>query len=165
LKLTPQKSSYDDSNLDEPVRVVSQVTTSVSALKDIMNYCFQLNNLMKPDCLKDFLVASLLMQSKINVIVLLAGTSGTGKSTLASLLGTRLGISTVLSTDSVRHVMRNFLKEEDNPTLFCSTYEAGKTVSEEESQNASKKQITLKGYKKQCALVTKELAKVIDQCY
>ena len=114
------------------VHVVKQVTTSVSKLKDILNHCFQMNNYQKPDCMKEFLVASLLMQSKINVIVLLAGTSGTGKSTLASLLGTRLGISTVLSTDSVRHVMRNFLKEENNPTLFCSTYEAGNTVSAEE---------------------------------
>lgn len=61
--------------------------------------------------MKDFLVASLLMQQKTNVIVLLAGTSGAGKSTLASLLGTRLGISTVISTDSIRHVMRNFLSE------------------------------------------------------
>jgi len=89
------------------------------------------------------MVASLLMQSKINVIVLLAGTSGTGKSTLASLLGTRLGISAVLSTDSVRHVMRNFVKEEENPILFCSTYEAGNMVPEEERQNASENWITL----------------------
>ena len=72
--------------------MVRQITTTVSTLKDILNFCFQVNNYQKPDCLKDFLVASLLMQSKINVIVLLAGTSGTGKSTLASLLGTWLGI-------------------------------------------------------------------------
>jgi 2-phosphoglycerate kinase len=51
----------------------------------------------------------MLMQSKINVIILLAGTSGTGKSTLASLVGARFGIQTVLSTDSIRHVMRNFV--------------------------------------------------------
>ena len=129
------------------MRVVKQITTSVSTLKGILNYCFQASNYQKPDCLKDFLVASLLMQSKINVIVLLAGTSGTGKSTLASLLGTRLGISTVLSTDSVRHVMRNFLKEAENPTLFCSTYEAGNTVSLEDRHNASENWVTLKGYK------------------
>jgi 2-phosphoglycerate kinase len=75
--------------------------------------------------MKDFMVASMLMQSKINVIVLLAGTSGTGKSTLASLVGARFGIQTVLSTDSIRHVMRNYLSEKENPILFCSTYEAG----------------------------------------
>ena len=112
--------------------VVKNVSTSVKTLKDILDFCFKQNEYQKPDCLKDFLVASLLMQSKINVIVLLAGTSGTGKSTLASLLGTRLGISTVLSTDSIRHVMRNFLVESQNPVLFCSTYEAGQQVSVEE---------------------------------
>jgi 2-phosphoglycerate kinase len=127
--------------------VIRKVTTSIKTLKDILDFCFKQNEYQKPDCLKDFLVASLLMQSKINVIVLLAGTSGTGKSTLASLLGTRLGISTVLSTDSIRHIMRNFLKESENKVLFCSTYEAGKQVSAEERQDASENWITLKGYK------------------
>ena len=61
-------------------------------------------------------------------MVLLAGTSGTGKSTLASLLGSRLGISTVLSTDTIRHVMRNFVSKEENPVLFASTYETSAFV-------------------------------------
>jgi 2-phosphoglycerate kinase len=62
-------------------------------------------------------------------LVLLAGTSGTGKSTLASLLGSRLGISTVLSTDTIRHVMRNFVSKEENPVLFASTYETAAFVT------------------------------------
>ena len=60
--------------------------------------------------------------------MLLAGTSGTGKSTLSSLLGSRLGISTVLSTDTIRHVMRNFVAKEDDPIIFASTYETGAFV-------------------------------------
>jgi 2-phosphoglycerate kinase len=55
------------------------------------------------------MIASDLMQAKKSVIILLAGASGTGKSTLASLIARRFGIQTVLSTDSIRHVMRNFL--------------------------------------------------------
>ena len=62
-------------------------------------------------------------------MVLLAGTSGTGKGTLASLLGSRLGISTVLSTDTIRHVMRNFVSKEENPVLFASTYETAAFVT------------------------------------
>ena len=55
--------------------------------------------------------------------VLLAGTSGTGKSTLAGLLAARLGITTVLSTDNIRHLLRSFATEESNPLLWASTYQ------------------------------------------
>ena len=64
----------------------------------------------------------------MNLIILLGGASGTGKSTLASLIGARLGISTVLSSDSIRHIMRNFLLKEENGILFASTYETAKFV-------------------------------------
>jgi 2-phosphoglycerate kinase len=69
------------------------------------------------------------IESKRNILVLLAGTSGTGKSTLSSLLGSRLGISTVISTDTIRHVMRNFVAKEDDPIIFASTYETAAFVS------------------------------------
>jgi 2-phosphoglycerate kinase len=68
------------------------ITMSVSGFSKILEIGFHKNEFSKPDVMKDFLVASMLMQSKINVIVLLAGTSGTGKSTLASLVGARFGI-------------------------------------------------------------------------
>lgn len=41
------------------------------------------------------------------------------------LQGSRLGITTVLSTDSIRHMMRSFVDEEQNPLLWASTYHAG----------------------------------------
>lgn len=77
-------------------------------------------------------------------MILLAGTSGTGKSTLASLLGSRLGISTVLSTDTIRHIMRNFVSKDDNAILFASTYETANFVSQDIN---SEKKRALKGYK------------------
>ena len=62
------------------------------------------------------------------MIVLLGGASGTGKSSLSSLLASRLGISSMLSTDSIRHILRNFIPREEKPVLFCSTYEAGNFI-------------------------------------
>ena len=55
--------------------------------------------------------------------VFLAGTSGTGKSTLASLLAARMGITTILSTDSIRHMLRGFTTPEADPLLWASTYQ------------------------------------------
>lgn len=64
-----------------------------------------------------------IQEQRSSVAVLLAGTSGTGKSTLAGLLAARLGITTVLSTDNIRHLLRSFATEESNPLLWASTYQ------------------------------------------
>lgn len=57
------------------------------------------------------------------MIILLAGTSGTGKSTLASLLASKMGITTIVSTDSIRHMLRSFTTEAEDPVLWASTYQ------------------------------------------
>ena len=64
-----------------------------------------------------------IQEQRSSVAVLLAGTSGTGKSTLAGLLAARLGITTVLSTDNIRHMLRSFAAEDQNPLLWASTYQ------------------------------------------
>lgn len=65
-----------------------------------------------------------LYERRIAVTIILCGTSGTGKSTLASLLAARLGITTVVSTDSVRHLLRGFASPSEQPLLWVSTYQA-----------------------------------------
>ncbi|ONM53668.1 P-loop NTPase domain-containing protein LPA1 homolog 1 [Zea mays] len=47
---------------------------------------------------------------------------------LTSQQGSRLGITTVVSTDSIRHMMRSFVEENKNPLLSASTYHAGECL-------------------------------------
>ncbi|WP_414656987.1 ATP cone domain-containing protein [Deinococcus sp. VB343] len=58
------------------------------------------------------------------LIVLLGGVSGTGKSFLAAEIAYRLGISRVVSTDSIREVMRAMVSPALLPTLHASTFNA-----------------------------------------
>lgn len=56
----------------------------------------------------------------------------------------RLGITTVVSTDSIRHMMRSFVDEKQNPLLWSSTYHAGEhldlmAVSEAKAKRKEKK--------------------------
>lgn len=44
---------------------------------------------------------------------------------MVPLQGSRLGITTIVSTDSIRHMMRSFVDEKENPLLWASTYHAG----------------------------------------
>ena len=68
-------------------------------------------------------VACSIQERRDSVAIVLCGTSGTGKSTLASLLAARLGITCVMSTDAIRHMLRGFHSKLEIPSLWKSTYE------------------------------------------
>ena len=66
-----------------------------------------------------------LRELDLPVIVLLGGATGTGKSTIATELAYRLGITRVTSTDFVRQTMRAFFSREFMPSIHYSSFEAG----------------------------------------
>ena len=60
------------------------------------------------------------------IVVLIGGATGTGKSTVATEVAYRLGITRVTSTDFVRQTMRAFFSEEFMPSVHYSSFEAGR---------------------------------------
>ncbi|MCE5254254.1 MAG: zeta toxin family protein [Actinomycetia bacterium] len=62
------------------------------------------------------------------VVVLIGGATGVGKSTIAAQLADRLGVVRIISTDSIREVMRAFFSESLMPAIHYSSYEAGRGV-------------------------------------
>jgi 2-phosphoglycerate kinase len=59
------------------------------------------------------------------LVVLIGGTTGVGKSTLATMLAARLGITRVIATDVIRQVLRAFFTHEAMPSVHYSAFEAG----------------------------------------
>ena len=57
------------------------------------------------------------------LIVLVGGATGTGKSTVATEVAYRLGITRVTSTDFVRQTMRAFLSHDFMPSIHYSSFE------------------------------------------
>ncbi|HEX9415596.1 MAG TPA: hypothetical protein VF895_02685 [Gaiellaceae bacterium] len=70
-----------------------------------------------------------LQQLELPIILLIGGATGTGKSTIATDIAYRLGISRVTSTDFVRQTMRAFFSREFMPSVHYSSFEAGRAVS------------------------------------
>ena len=71
------------------------------------------------------------------VILLFGGASGAGKTLLATDVAHRLGIAQVVSTDSVREIMRMMFSKDLFPAIHYSSYEAWKSEefrSEERSE-------------------------------
>jgi 2-phosphoglycerate kinase len=63
-------------------------------------------------------------QSRRPLVLLIGGSTGSGKSSLASEAAHRLDITRILSTDSVRHVMRAMIAEKLLPSIHRSSFEA-----------------------------------------
>ncbi len=59
------------------------------------------------------------------LVVLIGGTTGVGKSTLATMLAARLGVNRVIATDVIRQVLRAFFTHEAMPTVHGSAFEVG----------------------------------------
>jgi 2-phosphoglycerate kinase len=59
------------------------------------------------------------------LVVMLGGTTGVGKSTLATMLAARLGVTRVIATDVIRQVLRAFFTHEAMPSVHHSAFEAG----------------------------------------
>ncbi len=62
------------------------------------------------------------------LVLLLGGSSGVGKSALALEVARRLGIGRVLSTDSIRQIMRVLLSRTLVPAIYGSSYDAYKLL-------------------------------------
>ena len=74
------------------------------------------------------------------LFLLVGGATGTGKSTIATEVAHRLGITRVTSTDFVRQTMRAYFSEEFVPSVHYSSFEARLALTraeEEESGDAA----------------------------
>ncbi|KAF3335446.1 P-loop NTPase domain-containing protein LPA1 [Carex littledalei] len=131
-----------------PFELYKRQTTVVVSRDDFINVVCDALTLYKyvgPNQQADLILACRIRERKESVTILLCGTSGCGKSTLSALLGSRLGITNVVSTDSIRHMMRSFVDEKKNPLLYASTYHAGDcldpvAVAQAKAKRKAKKQ-------------------------
>jgi 2-phosphoglycerate kinase len=66
-----------------------------------------------------------LRELDLPIMVFIGGATGTGKSTVATELAYRFGITRVTSTDFVRQTMRAFFSHDFMPSIHQSSFEAG----------------------------------------
>ena len=89
-------------------------------------------------------------QLDLPLIILLGGATGVGKSTVATMLANRLGITRVIPTDAIREVMRSMFSEHLMPTLHTSSFDAARLVRSPLPRNADP---VIIGFREQAAAV------------
>ncbi len=91
-------------------------------------------------------------------IVLIGGVTGSGKGHLAKALGRKLGIARVLSTDTVREVLRSALPRHETPALHHSSFLAGGALCSHAGRRRAR---LVSGFEQQAALLLPALSAVI----
>jgi 2-phosphoglycerate kinase len=99
------------------------------------------------------------------IVVMIGGVSGVGKSTLATELAYRLGISRIVSSDSVRQALRSLISEELSPALHASSFSAWRTelLPGETSTAAPKRKRVVRGFQMQVQQLNTALSAIIDR--
>jgi 2-phosphoglycerate kinase len=104
-----------------------------------------------------------LYELDLPLILLVGGATGTGKSTVATDVAYRLGITRVTSTDFVRQTMRAFFSSEFMPAIHHSSFEAGRAMASDEDDRADATEAVLDGFLEQTREVLVGVRAAIDR--
>ena len=96
------------------------------------------------------------------LILLLGGTTGCGKSTIATEIAHRLGIIRTQSTDMLREVMRMMIPERLLPALHTSSFDAWRRLPGHSDKKATEELIIM-GYNHQAELLSVPCEAVIQR--
>ena len=110
---------------------------------------------------KRYLFWRQLRRLKIPITILLGGATGVGKTTIATELAFRLGIRSVIGTDTIREVMRKIIAPELLPDLHTSSFLAWKTMPRGNVEDS----LLIKGFRNQVEHVSVGIAAVLERAY
>jgi len=102
---------------------------------------------------KRYLVWSEFQRSARPLLLLICGTVGSGKSTVATEVAHLLEIVRIQSTDMLREVMRMMMPKKLLPVLHSSSFNAWKTLPIQDMQDREKEQLVAEGYRSQVDLL------------
>ncbi len=112
------------------------------------------------DAARRYLVWRQFQDPEKPVIILLGGATGVGKTSLAVEVAHRLGIHRVLSTDSIRQVMRMMLSPELMPAIHASSYDAYRSLA---SMTDTSVDPVIEGFKQQTSVVAVGVQAMMDR--
>lgn len=94
------------------------------------------------------------------LIVLIGGATGVGKSTIATEVAHRLGITRIVSTDSIREVMRGIFSRDLMPAIYESSFNAWRGLRIPVPAGANP---VIVGFREQTAVVTTGIKSLIER--
>ena len=97
------------------------------------------------------------------MILLIGGTTGCGKSTMATEVAHRLGMVRTQSTDMLREVMRMMVPKRLSPVLHTSAFDAWRSLPDKFANQADEEERIADGYRAQMELLSVPCEAVIQR--
>ena len=116
-----------------------------------------------PRAASRFLIWRQFQEPEKPVIILLGGSSGVGKTSLALEAARRLGIRRVLSTDSIRQVMRLMLSSELVPAIHASSFDAHLSIATDANAAGLEQDEVVQGFMAQATVVSVGVRGMIER--
>ena len=97
------------------------------------------------------------------IVFLIGGTSGSGKSTIATNLASRLEIARMQSTDMLREVMRTMIPSNVEPILHRSSYTAWQELPDELLETEGRNNRIYLGYTRQTEIIAAAIKAILQR--
>jgi 2-phosphoglycerate kinase len=94
------------------------------------------------------------------LVIMIGGTTGVGKSTIATEIAHRLGITRIVSTDSIREVMRGIFSKDLMPAIYESSFNAWRGLRVPVPHGANP---VIVGFREQTAVVATGVKSLVDR--
>jgi len=156
--LSPTKAYEAASEMEQEMRGRGELTVSLERLRDIA--AGTLSRLAGTAYAVRYRRLEEIGKLDRPLIVLIGGTTGVGKSTVAAEIAHRLGITRIASTDSIREVMRGIFSRELMPAIYESSFNAWRSLRIPVPEGADP---VIVGFREQTAVVTTGVKALIDR--
>lgn len=139
-------------------------TIKASRLAMLIYRYLRQSSMLGPAVAHRWLVWQDFVNSGRELIFLLGGTAGCGKSTTANILASRLEIVRTQSTDMLREVMRTMMPAQLLPILHQSSFTAWRALPDQDPNGSEVSEtLLIQGYRSQADLLSLAVEAVIDR--
>lgn len=149
--LKPEKAEQTTTQIYDQLLIAGVTSLTTCQLGYLTYLC--LRQEVSKKAAKRYLVWSEYQRSARPLLLLICGTVGTGKSTIATEIAHLLDIVRIQSTDMLREVMRMMMPSTLLPVLHTSSFNAWNALPIEDARDRDKDQLVADGYRSQTDLL------------
>ncbi len=164
ISLPPDQATQVTSKMYD--HLLSRKVAEISSryLGELTYRCLYQDRDFGPAVARRYLLWTEFLRSGRPLILLLGGTAGCGKSTIATELANRLEVVRTQSTDGLREVMRMMLPQRLVPVLHSSSFKAWEALPRGKNDD-DKETLLADGYRTQAELLSVACEAVIQRAF